>query len=293
MTLFIHKLVDFLDKNGVPFDGQKVVYRLIKTAVCFDFGELPLERNDLGQMVIPNLTGQEIGFIRDGYVPFPAPIVWFEFTSSTPPYSRKGQRTALLGFDGSRFHPMLDGVQALRPMVTRIDWQDGDTLVDGVFSKWEYVYHNGLPDIAAGVSSLDSAVLNAVKKMGDAEIHSSYLNNIPLFLYLNLMINSKTTELKPSPAPDVKLNKARAKRGRFPLKEHSIVTIVPNRFITAGPDQGGTHASPRLHWRRSHLRTLADGKKIIIPRHLVGRRELGEITSEYRVKLDAPHQGRM
>jgi hypothetical protein len=37
-----------------------------------------------------------------------------------------------------------------------------------------------------------------------------------------------------------------------------------------GSEEGGTHASPRLHWRRGHVRRLANGKITNVRPTLVG-----------------------
>jgi hypothetical protein len=107
-----------------------------------------------------------------------------------------------------------------------------------------------------------------------------------MVLYLTLMINSRTTEITREVAPD-RLNRARLKRNRAPLYNHTVVRIVPQRFVTPGDGHGGTHASPRLHWRRSHIRTLQRGtpeeRRVLIRRMLVGRADLGEVSHEYRI----------
>lgn len=76
------------------------------------------------------------------------------------------------------------------------------------------------------------------------------------------------------------------------LPSHTTVTIVPQRFIDEAREADGTkgtHASPRIHWRRSHVRTynrgLPNERKIVIARQIVGRRELGEVTHDYVVRM--------
>jgi hypothetical protein len=68
-------------------------------------------------------------------------------------------------------------------------------------------------------------------------------------------------------APD-KLNKLRAKQGRFPIPSHHVVETKDyvSTFHAAksakGAAKGGHHASPVAHSRRAHLRTLASGKVV-------------------------------
>lgn len=76
------------------------------------------------------------------------------------------------------------------------------------------------------------------------------------------------------------------------LIAHHLIDVLRSE------DAGGTHRSPRLHWRRSHLRhydhntpraqwapTKVHGGKTgwwiaAIPRMLVGKAELGEVSHE-------------
>lgn len=122
-----------------------------------------------------------------------------------------------------------------------------------------------------------------------------------LAIYMTMMLSSRTTEVRYE-APPEKLNRARMKRGNTPLPAHRIVTIVPGKYIDQGDAQGGTHRSPRLHWRRSHRRhypnrvpsaVWLDSEQHkgvtgwwvgIIARQLVGLAKDGEVSHEYFVR---------
>jgi len=84
-------------------------------------------------------------------------------------------------------------------------------------------------------------------------------------------------------APE-KLNKRRIKRGKTPLYEHRVIKI--GGFSKAGHvlGVGINHASPRTHWRRGHVRTLASGKKIPIAAMLINKHGRGFISHEYEVE---------
>jgi hypothetical protein len=47
---------------------------------------------------------------------------------------------------------------------------------------------------------------------------------------------------------------------------------------------GGTHASPRLHERRGHLRRMRSGKEVWVKPHKVGNVKLGVIFHDYEVR---------
>lgn len=73
------------------------------------------------------------------------------------------------------------------------------------------------------------------------------------------LLDSTCTQVKTQQASEA-LNKARAKRGRSPLYEHHVVTIEARSASGRLMHAGGTHASPRKHWRRGHRRVLHRGK---------------------------------
>lgn len=90
------------------------------------------------------------------------------------------------------------------------------------------------------------------------------------------------------PAPD-KLNKARIAKGRVPIYSHTIIEI--KAFKAVDPETGETileRRSPRMHWRRGHLRHLRnpDGSdRMVIPiaPMLVGNASLGFSDHDYKL----------
>lgn len=61
-----------------------------------------------------------------------------------------------------------------------------------------------------------------------------------------------------------------------------ICSIDPAKAAKSLP-QGGTHASPRLHMRRGHWRTLASGKKVFVRESIVGDPDRGVVEKDYVV----------
>jgi hypothetical protein len=94
-------------------------------------------------------------------------------------------------------------------------------------------------------------------------------------------LSSKGPEIRTLPAP-AKLNKQRAKKGRPPIFEYRIVEI-PAWAKAKAEGLGGTHASPRLHWRRGHERRLGEDRKTFVHACLVGVAENGFIHKDYAV----------
>lgn len=87
-----------------------------------------------------------------------------------------------------------------------------------------------------------------------------------------------------NPAP-AKLNKKREKKGRVPLFDYRTVHIETRKQIYLRSDgtQGLHRNSPRLHFRRGHIRTLHKhgGRRIWVNQCMVGDEAKGRVEKEY------------
>jgi hypothetical protein len=101
------------------------------------------------------------------------------------------------------------------------------------------------------------------------------------FLIALALIDARDVEIRNEIAPK-KLNAAREKRGQLPLSDHRIV-FIPQSIIKRMRAEQGTHESPRLHWRRGHIRTLPSGEKVKVRACLVGDASKGMVTHDYVV----------
>lgn len=90
-----------------------------------------------------------------------------------------------------------------------------------------------------------------------------------------------------NPAPKF-LNKKRIKAGKFPIFEHKTLVLKLDDEVRVTQDLGGTHASPRVHLRRGHIRTLASGKQVWVQPCVVGSGP-GIITKDYKVVSSKKH----
>jgi hypothetical protein len=93
--------------------------------------------------------------------------------------------------------------------------------------------------------------------------------------------NSARSSVCYSPPPE--LCAKREHKHLLPL--HEVRTVVINvGGIEHHPDgtlRGGTHASPRLHWRHGHIRRLPSGDITNVRPCLVGSAELGTIDHDF------------
>jgi len=102
-------------------------------------------------------------------------------------------------------------------------------------------------------------------------------NNLAYFL---MALNCTNVSRVEHVAPKI-LNAERKKKGKQPIFSYWTLHL-PNESGSSA-ELGGTHASPRLHLRRGHIRQYAPGKHTWVQACVVGSKELGMVTKDYRV----------
>jgi hypothetical protein len=83
----------------------------------------------------------------------------------------------------------------------------------------------------------------------------------------------------PSPA----LVKRARERGKLPPDEYYVLDCFTGEHREHGEAIGGSHASPRFHVRRGHIRRLPNGRLTWVKHCTVGDAALGRIVKDYRV----------
>jgi hypothetical protein len=74
------------------------------------------------------------------------------------------------------------------------------------------------------------------------------------------------------------------KKGALPLEVYYTLLIDPLAMAAASTVQGGTHASPREHTRRGHVRVYSTGKTVWVSASLVNKGAPGKIHKTYEVR---------
>lgn len=279
---------------------------LANKAEKFSFGEIPLELDpDMSKAIIgkpvwvqPEITRTETEAWNLGLIPLPAPICWYEFELGHEPSGmlivqdpEQGMKVQRVDYNHRKGHLVYNGIWVRRPKTATQApvFQTGDP---PYWTDGNIAYEvSGPKDALERYGRMKAKGLKALNLASDHY----------LCIYLTLMLSSLTTELRIEHPPE-KLNKARMKAGKAPLPLHRVVTIVPDRYVDRSEPQGGTHRRPRLHWRSSHFkhfdhRTAGSqwmetmpwkGKSgwwvTLVPRHLVGKKEVGVVTHEYFVR---------
>lgn len=86
---------------------------------------------------------------------------------------------------------------------------------------------------------------------------------------------------KPTVKPGYTSQRLQAK-GKAPLFSWNTVRIDPPK--PKQEHKKGTHATPRLHDRRGHLRRMANGKTCLVRACKVGDASKGVVFKDYEVK---------
>lgn len=89
--------------------------------------------------------------------------------------------------------------------------------------------------------------------------------------------NVKTAQVQPSAA----VNKKRTIMHKSPIRTHHIL-VLGSETTNSGAETG-THASPRVHLRRGHVRRL-EAKNVWVNACVVGDKSRGVTTKDYSVK---------
>jgi hypothetical protein len=111
---------------------------------------------------------------------------------------------------------------------------------------------------------------------GALEYAAKAANTMVRFVMALNCVNTKRVE---HPAPKF-MNQKRSAKGKQPL--FSFWTLhLPAPAANDGPLLGGTHASPRLHLRRGHIRQYAPGKYTWVEACVVGSKQAGIVSKDY------------
>lgn len=93
-------------------------------------------------------------------------------------------------------------------------------------------------------------------------------------------MSQRTEAYVPTVAPTF-TNKRKIAQGKMPA--YDWTTVVIQATATKAEHKGGTHASPRQHDRRGHLRRLRSGKNVWVKPHKVGDPNIGIIFHDYQI----------
>lgn len=263
------------EKDGDLYEKMsRGAYIAISNAKVFDY------RSD--QRLEATITEEESRMFAQGTIPMPFDVCWFEYETEQ---SSQLKRCYLA---------MRDPNDASRIMIMWFLWI---TLTGGrnvCMTDLEITsFAIGLNGdyIAIDTTQNFSMPWEVKEKLGDAfpgkEPPALAYNDVGMIC---IMLCSKTTEVVKVAEPTA-LNKKRAKAGKAPLKQHYVIDVIPReiRLLMRRDDAGGDgreSSHVRLHWRRSHMRRLGNGREVPVVRCLVGYRSIDDqdvVPTSYRI----------
>jgi hypothetical protein len=259
--LRIHKILESLadpalDTCFPELAGAMAAMRTgLRQSAKFDLGEHDAESNNALFM-----TGQEI--VEEGLFHLPYDMTYLE-----------------IGVCGHHFAGMFAQISEKKEITCNLFEPSHGVWALHRFGVW-WDYERG---------RITSLRLNGdVEKWDDVDAaHMHVWNCCATLLYMaTALLNQNSVDIVLSPAPE-RLNRARAKKNKLPLYEHHVVKMPALTKTGRVLSRGGSHASPRQHWRRGHVRVLhrelPNEKKIIIPACLINGR--GFISKDYEVQV--------
>lgn len=105
------------------------------------------------------------------------------------------------------------------------------------------------------------------------------------------IMNCQNVDTMKIEAPE-KLNRKRLSSGKLPFYEYHILMINPLTSRINKADLGGTHASPRLHLRRGHIRRLSQERVVWVNASVVGNANNGIVDKSYLLKQEIQSKSR-
>lgn len=113
------------------------------------------------------------------------------------------------------------------------------------------------------------------------DYRTSYATGVLAFVSAFLQSLETTAAIGHQPIKRANWEK-KIRQGKVPTYDWTTITIEPSK--PKGPDQGGTHASPRWHERRGHWRTMKKtGKRVWVKNCEVGDKSLGAVFHDYKI----------
>ena len=125
--------------------------------------------------------------------------------------------------------------------------------------------------------------IHVPRKEGFEDMEMGAIAALILMVTAIEVINCSNVIVLDSPEPK-HINRARAKKGKLPLYTFKTLHIKTGpRMEREGRGAGTTHAPPRVHLRRGHIRRLANGNTVWVQPCVVGDKTRGVVHKDYSV----------
>jgi hypothetical protein len=254
-----------------------------------------------------------------GYVPFsPVDYVWIDFASAPIPSREESERMTegLRALPYGRTTPIKDWPlpfermclliptrvegtddKASAVMVTTLDRMDDDKIF---FQLWTNADKDHGSIVVRAETVLDHddtriwvspTYLKMVKESEEAAAkHGAEVFKVAWRRLMAMVCLGAPTGGVARCTADAAVNAKRLKKGKRPFFEWTTVEVKPRAAVSESA--GGTHASPKPHIRRGHVRRYKSGKVVAIKSSIVNKHKMPEegfIFHDYVVESPAVH----
>lgn len=118
----------------------------------------------------------------------------------------------------------------------------------------------------------------------DSKTSSREIQILGLILEKTLLALHCTNVRSVDNNPPQAINRKRQKAGKIPLFTYKTLHVVAGErggLHSQGDDEDDARISPRLHFRRGHVRRIGDGRITWVQQCMVGNRRLGVVEKAY------------
>jgi hypothetical protein len=149
----------------------------------------------------------------------------------------------------------------------------GIEIIGGIYKNNAFIPCHGFFNYAESKSKNAFAIYVGDSPIGAFQDREINQRNALVFAQalcaLTCLLKASGVIVETTSAPH-RLNAQREKKGRLPIYEIRTVKIIVAGKTYSSGGAASDRVSPRLHWRRGHLRTLPSGALTVIPPCLVG-----------------------
>lgn len=279
------KACEMADKAGVPYSKERPAgYEDFERMAAIDSLRDEIRVVDLSGLSVDLSEQREVDYVG-GYIPFDVVLYTNHLTDVHLGFP-EGTLEAQIKPEGWRGYPQTSFLCVSKERAEGL-FED----IPEVAGKWFLcIPLTWIPDPASDKNIVVHSMRVIapvetgkwyVRSVGDASDDAAYINRmLYAVLYSFQVLECNNTYLRRERASE-KLNKKRAKRGRGRIPDSYVLAITGGEQ-EIGVGGGGSHASPRYHFRRGHIRHLSSGKKTWVTSCMVGRS--GELADKtYRV----------
>lgn len=122
-----------------------------------------------------------------------------------------------------------------------------------------------------------------IRGVGNPQPVSDFLNETSIVGQFLLFLNCANVRPRLAISPSEKLQQSARKRGNLPFDSYWILDLGHDETDAKGSGTS-SHASPRMHFRRGHIRRLPTGKTTFVRACKVGNAEHGVVFKDYRLQ---------